>query len=81
VDHVPPETPEDSPLTLADVTSSPMYRELGTPDAVPGEPAIDFELQVLSEGDERRTGRTGRTVKLSDYAGKQPVALIFGSYT
>jgi hypothetical protein len=78
VDHVPPETPEDSPLTLADVTSSPMYRELGTPDAVPGEPAIDFELQVLSEGDERRAGRT---VRLSDYTGKQPVALIFGSYT
>ena len=37
-----------------------------------GEEAPDFELRTL-EGD--------RVVKLSDFRGKKPVVLIFGSYT
>lgn len=42
----------------------------------PGQPAPDFELDVL----DRDSRRTGRTVRLSALRGK-PVALIFGSYT
>ena len=38
----------------------------------PGEKALDFTLKRL---------HTGEKVTLSDYAGKRPVALIFGSYT
>jgi hypothetical protein len=38
-----------------------------------GSQAPDFELPLL--------GSEGKTVKLSSLRGKQPVALIFGSYT
>ena len=37
-----------------------------------GQPAVDFELKDI-EGKE--------TFRLSDYKGKKPVALIFGSFT
>ena len=67
-----PPTPADSPLRLADVMASPFYRGLMTPDVRVGEPAFDFELSRLDGG--------GR-VRLADFAGRRPVALIFGSYT
>ncbi len=38
-----------------------------------GDPAPDFELPVL--------GDRAQTVRLSDFRGQRPVALIFGSYT
>ena len=66
-----PETPADSPLTMADVLASPAYRDLMTPKLAPGDPAFPFELPR----------DTGELVRLSDYAGRMPVALVFGSYT
>ena len=38
-----------------------------------GDPAPAFDLPML--------GDRSQTVRLSDYQGKRPVALIFGSYT
>ena len=52
--------------------SSRFYRDLTTAKLAPGDPAFDFELPLL-EG--------GGTVTLSSFAGRQPVALVFGSYT
>lgn len=65
-------TPLDSPLTMTDVLASPLYTALFTPTIAPGDPAFDFALP--------RLGAEG-TVRLSDHAGHQRVALIFGSYT
>ena len=66
-----PETPADSPLTMQDVMASPVYRDLMTPELGVGDTAYPFEL--------RRD--TGELVRLADYAGRMPVALVFGSYT
>lgn len=73
-------TPPDSPMTIQDVVESETYRDLCTPKLSVGDPAFDFSLPLLdaSGGRERPTGRA---VRLSDYAGVRPVALIFGSYT
>jgi hypothetical protein len=70
----------DSPLTVNDVTASPAYRDLATPNVRPGDPAPDFALNRLdlSAGTERRTGQT---VRLSAFTQLSPVGLIFGSYT
>ena len=38
----------------------------------PGDPAPDFDLQKLDKSD---------AVRLASFSGKQPVVLIFGSYT
>ena len=38
-----------------------------------GEPAPDFELSHVDD--------PHKVVRLSDFAGKKPVALLFGSYT
>ena len=67
-----PETPADSPLTLGDVMSSPFYADLMSPELAPGDPAFPFDLPLLEGG--------GR-VRLADFAGERPVALVFGSYT
>ena len=67
-----PETPLDSPLQLEDVMSSPVYQRLMTPELAPGEPAFMFDLPLLDG--------SGR-VRLTDFAGARPVALVFGSYT
>jgi len=69
---VGPRTPPDSPLSLEQAMSSPLYRRLMAPELAPGEPAFPFELPLLDGG--------GR-VRLADFAGERPVALIFGSYT
>ena len=66
-----PETPADSPLTMHDVMESPVYRDLMTPKLAPGDPAYPFELPR----------DTGELVRLADFAGRMPVALVFGSYT
>ena len=66
-----PETPADSPLTMQDIMASPAYRDLMTPKLARGDPAYPFELPR----------DTGELVRLSDYAGRMPVALVFGSYT
>jgi len=49
------------------------YREREQRTPAPGTIAPDFALPRLDD--------RGQTVRLSDYRGKQPVALIFGSYT
>jgi hypothetical protein len=66
-------TPEDSPMTLSDVMSDPDIRDLRTPNVVPGEAAYDFSLRRLDDPQE--------PVQLSQFAGRKPVALVFGSYT
>jgi hypothetical protein len=66
-------TPSDSPLTIADVMTSPMYRDLATPKLSEGDVAFDFVL--------RRFDTPVEALRLSSFAGRQPVALIFGSYT
>ena len=70
-----PETPADSPLTLGDVMSSPVYGTLMTPELTPGDPAFPFDLPLLE------SDSTGARVRLADFAGVRPVALVFGSYT
>jgi hypothetical protein len=67
-----PETPPDSPLTLGDVMSSPFYGKLMTPELAPGDPAFPFDLPLLDG--------SGR-IRLADFGGERPVALVFGSYT
>ena len=59
--------------TVADVMGSPEYLDLMTPKVSVGEQAFDFDLPRLD--------RHGERVRLSAFAGNQPVALIFGSYT
>jgi hypothetical protein len=66
-----PDTPADSPLTREDVLASPVYRDLMTPKLGVGDQAFQFELP----------GEDGEVVRLVDYAGRMPVALVFGSYT
>lgn len=56
---------------MRDVLQSPSYRDLMTSKLEIGDRAFDFELDRLAGG----------TVRLSSYAGRQPVALAFGSYT
>jgi hypothetical protein len=73
-----PETPADSPLTLEQAMSSPLYRRLLTPKLSPGDAAFPFELPLL---DPETHLPSGERVRLSDFAGERPVALIFGSYT
>ena len=73
-----PETPADSPLTLEQVMASPLYRDLMTPELRPGEPAFDFDLPLLDPATHRPSGQR---VRLGEFAGKRPVALVFGSYT
>ena len=67
-----PPTPEDSPLRMRDVLASPHYRDLMTSKLDVGAPAFDFSLPLLG---------AGGTVQLTSFAGRQPVALVFGSYT
>jgi hypothetical protein len=73
-----PETPADSPLTLETAMASPLYRQLMDPELRPGGPAFAFELPLLDPETHRPSGER---VRLADFAGDRPVALIFGSYT
>jgi hypothetical protein len=73
-----PETPADSPLTLEQAMSSPLYRRLMDPELAPGGPAFPFELPLLDPETHRPSGQR---VRLADFAGARPVALVFGSYT
>jgi hypothetical protein len=52
--------------------SSPAYLKLMTPTLAPGAAAFPFDLPLLDGG--------GR-IRLTDFAGVRPVALVFGSYT
>jgi hypothetical protein len=73
-----PPTPADSPLRLRDVMTSPVYLRLMTPELAVGDPAFPFDLPLLDpESHEPSAGR----VRLADFAGERPVALVFGSYT
>ena len=69
-------TPADSPWTLDDVRASVTLRDLGTPKLSEGDTAADFTLPVL-----RPAPGDPPSITLSGFAGSQPVALIFGSYT
>jgi len=73
-----PETPADSPLTLELAMASPLYQRLMAPELHPGEPAFPFELPLLDPATHRPSGER---VRLADFAGARPVALVFGSYT
>ena len=73
-----PETPPDSPLTLDDVMSSAAHRSLMTPTLAPGDLSVPFDLPLL---DPVTHGPNGERVRLADFAGVRPVALVFGSYT
>jgi hypothetical protein len=73
-----PETPADSPLTLETAMGSPLYRDLMAPELRPGEPAFPFDLPLLDPTTHRPSGEL---VRLADFAGERPVALVFGSYT
>ena len=59
-------------MRLGDVMSSPFYGNLMAPEVEPGRPAHRFDLPLLDG--------SGR-VRLADFAGERPVALVFGSYT
>jgi hypothetical protein len=67
-------------MTMQDAMASDVYRDLSTPKLHVGDRAFDFQLPRLdfSEGVERDTGAV---VRLGDFRGERPVALIFGSYT
>ncbi len=73
-------TPSDSPLTMQDVVTSPLYRDLTTAKLRIGDPAFPFTLPRLdlSAGMPRTNADT---VTLESFRGRQPVALVFGSYT
>ena len=73
-----PETPADSPLTLETAMAAPLYGKLMDPELRPGDPAFAFELPRL---DPKTHRPSGERVRLTDFAGDRPVALIFGSYT
>ena len=73
-----PETPADSPLTLETAMAALLYRKLMDPELRPGDPAFAFELPLLDPETHRPSGER---VRLADFAGDRPVALIFGSYT
>jgi hypothetical protein len=73
-----PPTPADSPLRLHDVMTSPVYLRLMTPDLGVGDPAFPFDLARL---DPDTHEPSGERVRLADFSGSQPVALVFGSYT
>ena len=48
------------------------------PALAPGEPAFPFDLPLLDPETHRPSGQR---MRLADFAGEQPVALVFGSYT
>ena len=60
-----------------EIKAAAWYQDLQIPKVGPGDPAADFALAVLDASH----GLTDQVVRLSEYAGKKPVALIFGSYT
>jgi hypothetical protein len=74
------DTPADSPLTMRKLMRREDYRDLVTAKINRGQPAFDFELPQYDLRDGAGMP-TGATVRLSDFRGVQPVALIFGSYT
>ncbi|MHC4815255.1 MAG: EF-hand domain-containing protein [Planctomycetota bacterium] len=47
----------------------------------PGDVAPDFELPLAEQPQDAKDAKQKVTIKLSSFAGKKPVALIFGSYT
>jgi hypothetical protein len=75
---LPPERAGKSREEIRDeIRATAWYQDLTTPKLGPGAPAADFSLPVL----DANHGLTNATVRLSDYGGKKPVALMFGSYT
>jgi len=73
-----PETPADSPLTLETAMASPLYQGLMEPELRPGDQAFPLDLAQL---DPETHHPSGERVRLADFAGERPVALVFGSYT
>ncbi len=58
--------------------SSPLYRNLMSPELGLGDRAFPFDLALLDPDTSRRSGER---VRLADFTGERPVALVFGSYT
>lgn len=74
------QTAPGSAMTMKEAMASPIYRDLWTPRIRVGDSAIPFELPLLeTHGDVQQT--PGKKVRLAEYLGRQPLALIFGSYT
>ena len=49
-----------------------------TPTLAPGDPAFPFDLPLLDAETHRPSGER---IRLAEFAGARPVALVFGSYT
>jgi hypothetical protein len=60
-------------MTLQDLMADPIIGDLRTPKLSVGEIATDFALRPL--------GWVQETVRLSQFEGERPVALVFGSYS
>jgi hypothetical protein len=73
-------TPDDSPMTPADIFADPVTCDLAEAKLAQGDPAYDFDLPILDFRDGTRR-ETGKTLHLLEAARERPVALIFGSYT
>lgn len=73
-------TPEDSPKTLPELLADPAVQDLGKAKLAVGDPAFDFSLPVYDFATGARV-ETQHEFSLHAAAAKQPVALIFGSYT
>ena len=58
-----------------EMRSAMLKREEGSPEV--GDVAPDFELPMLGS----RASGHDELVRLTEFTGKSPVALIFGSYT
>ncbi len=58
--------------------SSPFHRGLMTPNVEVGDPAFPIDLPLL---DPDTHAPSGARVRLADFEGSRPVALVFGSYT
>ena len=67
-------------LLLAGGDPQDRRRSRGGQGVSEGKEAPDFRLKKLLASEEERTGEA-EFVKLSDFKTKQPVVLIFGSYT
>ena len=73
-------TPEDSPKTPMDLFADPTHQDLSTANLKPGDAAFDFNLPMYDFSTGQKIA-TGQSFNLAERTKKQPVALIFGSYT
>ena len=73
-------TPSDSPKTPMEILADPLHQRLSTAEVTVGGPAYDFSAPVYDFSSGARVA-TDAEFSLFASARRQPVALIFGSYT